>query len=166
MLTTRIYDRYEAVEYALRYAIIPNPAYYDFSAIGGDCTNFVSQCLYAGCKVMNYSQNGWYYNNINSRSPSWTSVEALYRFLTTNKSVGPRGYAVNLKEAQIGDIIQLGKFHCLLLNFITRQLKDHNPLARIVAVEEVAAFDFVVEFKLVDGHKIAHELVRWVIEEQ
>lgn len=121
MLATRIYDRYEAVEYALRYAIIPNPAYYDFSAIGGDCTNFVSQCLYAGCKVMNYSQNGWYYNNINSRSPSWTSVEALYRFLTTNKSVGPRGYAVNLKEAQIGDIIQLGdsKTHFYHSLFVT-----------------------------------------------
>ena len=30
--------------------------------IGGDCTNFVSQSLYAGCGEMNFSQeNGWYF---------------------------------------------------------------------------------------------------------
>ena len=40
-----------------------NPEYYNYDdVIGGDCTNFVSQCLFYGSKVMNYNQNGWYYN--------------------------------------------------------------------------------------------------------
>ena len=36
------------IEYARRWAFSTNPAYYNFENIGGDCTNFVSQCLYAG----------------------------------------------------------------------------------------------------------------------
>ena len=55
------YNRTAAVEYANRWAYFRNPEFYDFSAIGGDCTNFVSQCLYAGCGVMNYArENGWF----------------------------------------------------------------------------------------------------------
>ena len=40
------------IEYARRWAFSANPAYYNFENIGGDCTNFVSQCLYAGGAVM------------------------------------------------------------------------------------------------------------------
>ena len=55
------YDRFRAVAYALRWALSRNPRYYDFEDIGGDCTNYVSQCLFAGCGVMNYApENGWY----------------------------------------------------------------------------------------------------------
>ena len=55
---------------------------------GGDCTNFVSQCIYAGSNVMNYDKNnGWYYNNTNDRAPSWSGVEFLYNFLTKNKGI-------------------------------------------------------------------------------
>ena len=65
------YDRAKAVAYAHEWAYGRNPRFYDFSNIGGDCTNFASQCLYAGSGVMNYSPtNGWYYINLNSRSPS------------------------------------------------------------------------------------------------
>ena len=53
MLIETGYDRRRAVEYALRWALSRNPEYYDFEDIGGDCTNFVSQCLFAGCGVMN-----------------------------------------------------------------------------------------------------------------
>ena len=42
------YDRRAAVEYAHKWAFGRNPEFYDFSEIGGDCTNFASQCLYAG----------------------------------------------------------------------------------------------------------------------
>lgn len=55
---------------------------------GGDCTSFASQCIYAGSKVMNYNKNnGWYYNSGNDKSSSWSGVEFLYNFLTTNKGV-------------------------------------------------------------------------------
>ena len=33
------YNRESAVEYALQWADSRNPMYYDFSGIGGDCTN-------------------------------------------------------------------------------------------------------------------------------
>ena len=76
------YNRRRAISYANRWALSRNPAYYDFSEIGGDCTNFVSQCLYAGSRVMNYTpETGWYYISVNERSPSWTGVEFLYQFL-------------------------------------------------------------------------------------
>lgn len=102
------YNRIEAVNYARKWAFKRNPKYYDFDDIGGDCTSFISQCLYAGCKIMNYKKHiGWYYNSVNDRAPAWSSVEFLYRFLTTNKSVGPVAKVSNYNDIQIGDIIQL-----------------------------------------------------------
>lgn len=103
-----IYNREKVKEYAKKWAYGRNPKYYNFDSIGGDCTSFISQCIYAGSRVMNYTKNtGWYYNSVNDRSPSWSGVEFLYRFLTNNKGVGPRGRKANLKELQIGDIAQL-----------------------------------------------------------
>lgn len=102
------YNRQSAKEYAKKWAYSRNPKYYNFDNIGGDCTSFVSQCLYAGSKAMNYTKNtGWYYNSINDRSPSWSGVELLYKFLVNNKSVGPRGIKVESNQIQIGDIAQL-----------------------------------------------------------
>jgi hypothetical protein len=45
-----IYNRFMAVQYALKWAFNRNPAFPDYSAQGGggDCTNFVSQALLAG----------------------------------------------------------------------------------------------------------------------
>lgn len=102
------YDRDAGVAYATKWALKRNPAYYSFDKIGGDCTNFISQCLFAGAKKMNYTPTfGWYYNSVSSRSPSWTGALFLNRFLKTNMSTGP--HAVITQKAQIvpGDIIQL-----------------------------------------------------------
>ena len=55
MLIRVPYNRAAAVAYAEKWAFSRNPEYYDFHGIGGDCTNFVSQCIYAGCGVMNYT---------------------------------------------------------------------------------------------------------------
>lgn len=74
---------------------------------GGDCTNFISQCLYAGISEMNYRGYGWYYINANRKSPSWTGVEYLYNFLINNKHVGPRGSVITKDQLEIGDLIQL-----------------------------------------------------------
>lgn len=101
------YDRKLAKEYAQKWAYQRNPQYYNYDAIGGDCTNFVSQCLFHGSKVMNYSKNGWYYNNANDKSPAWTGVEFLSKFLLNNKSVGPFASLANIEELEVGDIIQL-----------------------------------------------------------
>ena len=89
------YNRQSAVEYARRWALGRNPAYYDFEGIGGDCTSFVSQCLYEGSGIMNYTPvYGWYYNSLSDRTASWSGVEYLYNFLVTNTSVGPYGRVV------------------------------------------------------------------------
>lgn len=102
------YDREAAVDYANKWAYGRNPAFYDFSEIGGDCTNFASQCIYAGSGIMNFTPvYGWYYTNLNNRTPSWTGVNELYRFLTTNRGPGPQGEVADLSQIRKGDIIQL-----------------------------------------------------------
>lgn len=105
-----IYQREAAVAYAKKWAFGRNPAFYDFSKIGGDCTNFASQCIYAGAQVMNFTPTfGWYYKSVNDRTPSWTGVEYLYNFLTTNEGAGPFAKEVPLDELEVGDIVQLGR---------------------------------------------------------
>ena len=74
---------------------------------GGDCTNFISQCLFEGKGQMNYRGYGWYYQNANEKSPSWTGVEFLYNFLVNNKFEGPKGIMIEKNDLEIGDIIQL-----------------------------------------------------------
>lgn len=108
MLIETDYNRRAAVRYALDWAFARNPRFYDFEDIGGDCTNYVSQCLYAGCGVMNFSpENGWYYINSNDRAPAWTGVNFLREFLLTNRGAGVYGEEAPLSELRRGDIIQL-----------------------------------------------------------
>ena len=115
------YDRVAVVEYAKEWAYRRNRRYFDFSELGGDCTNFASQCIYAGAKVMNYTPvYGWFYINANNRTPSWTGVNQLYNFLINNKSTGPQGRVVPLSEIRNGDIIQL--------SFSSSPAFDHSPV--------------------------------------
>ncbi|MGN0602084.1 MAG: amidase domain-containing protein [Oscillospiraceae bacterium] len=103
------YDRKKATDYAKEWALKRNRRYLDFENIGGDCTNFASQCIYAGCGVMNYIKTfGWYYNSPEDRAPAWTGVQHLYNFLINNKGVGPYAEETDLDYAEPGDIIQLG----------------------------------------------------------
>jgi len=102
------YDRNKGVAYAHKWAFSRNPVYSDFLGIGGDCTNFISQCIYAGSGVMNFKPVfGWFYKSMNNRTPSWTGVEYLYNFLTGNKEAGPFGNEASLSDVMIGDIVQL-----------------------------------------------------------
>lgn len=130
------YNRQKAVAYAEKWAYKRNPQYLDFENIGGDCTNFASQCIYAGCGIMNYTKTyGWYYISPNDRAPAWTGVSYLYNFLTQNKGVGPYAEEMSLSYAEIGDIIQLGNVGGVFY---------HSPV--VVAVESgniyVAAHSF------------------------
>ena len=102
------YHREQARAYALQWALGRNPRFFDYSGFGGDCTNFVSQVIYAGGASMNYHPvQGWYYIDANRKSPSWTGVNFLYDFLVTNRATGPFARQVDWKEIQIGDLIQL-----------------------------------------------------------
>ena len=121
MLATIPYDRARALEYARRWAFDRNPLFFNFTGRGGDCTNFVSQCILAGCCVMNFTRDfGWYYISVDDRAPAWTGVEYFYDFITgapdfaaENGGTGPYGYEVprrgmNGAPAVVpGDVVQL-----------------------------------------------------------
>lgn len=142
MIITVPYDRIKAVEYASRWAYLRNPEFYNFDSLGGDCTNFASQCLLAGSSVMNYPS--WYYYSVNDRSPSWTGVEFLYDFLIKNKGLGPRGEYVGINDARKGDLIQLdfdgdGRFsHTLVIVNVERK---GNPAGILIAAHTNDSFN-------------------------
>lgn len=121
MLVTKTYEREKALLYAERYAFSQNPIFGNFRGIGGNCTNFVSQCVYAGSCKMNYTKTfGWYYISLEERAPAWTGVEYFYNFMTSNEGVGPFAKEVARDECEIGDVIQLGRnedgyYHTLLI---------------------------------------------------
>ena len=102
------YDRQAAVLYAHQWAFGRNPLFYDYEYIGGDCTNFASQCLYAGTGVMNYTPvYGWYYINANEKAPAWTGVEYFRNFLVRcQPSPGPFAAEVPIQELEPGDFLQ------------------------------------------------------------
>lgn len=127
------YNREKAIEYAYKWAYGRNKQYYAFDGLGGDCTNFISQCLYAGTGVMNYTPvYGWFYINLNNRTPAWTGVEFFYHFLTSNRGPGPTGELTDMFDVEPGDIIQL-KFaglnrftHSLMINDIKNPVTEAN----------------------------------------
>ena len=133
MLLTVPYDRRRAVEYARKWALSRNPLFVDFTDFGGNCTNFVSQCILAGAPIMNYTPTfGWYYISGENRAPAWSGVDELYRFLigvpdftSQNKGYGP--FATDAKSSQtvnIGDVVQLANadgsfYHSLIISGFT-----------------------------------------------
>jgi hypothetical protein len=103
------YNRTAAVCYAQKWAYGRNPVFYDYEKIGGDCTNFASQCVYAGSGVMNYTKDlGWYYIDANNKSPSWTGVEYFYNFMTRGElTAGPVAIDAAIGQLLPGDVVQL-----------------------------------------------------------
>jgi len=126
MLLTREYNREFAVAYAKRWALSRNPLFFDFKGLGGDCTNFISQCIYAGCCEMNFTPDyGWYYVSVNNRSPAWTGVEFFYDFMINNRGIGPYCSEAASDGLLPGDVIQLADssgdyYHTLIVTGITR----------------------------------------------
>ena len=116
------YRRNEAVSYAHDWAYRRNPMYFDYNDIGGDCTSFASQCIFAGTGRMNYAPTfGWYYISSDQKAPAWTGVEYLRNFLLRDKPTpGPVAQeSRELAAAQPGDVIQL-KF--------TGEVFQHSPV--------------------------------------
>lgn len=132
------YNRVQAVLYAHKWAYGRNPQYYDYEELGGDCTNFASQCLYAGSGVMNYTPDfGWYYIDSNNKAPAWTGVPYFYNFLTrAEPSVGPAAEEAGLVDLRPGDVLQLsmdgGVFTHTLVVVRTR-LRPRSPYDILVA---------------------------------
>lgn len=98
----RMYNRERAVSYAHKYWNSHNPAYRYFST--NDCTNFISQCLYAGGfpMIKGHRGQGWWYKqgNPDSWSYSWAVANSLYWFLRNRTQPVSR-----VQDLQIGDVI-------------------------------------------------------------
>lgn len=114
------FDREAAVAYALQWWNDRNEEWMEYDEIGGNCNNFISQCLYAAGIPMDYEgestvQWKWYSDDINlsesdwGRVPSWTGVNAFYDYCGLNEGSGLSGWVnENVFSAQPGDIIQFG----------------------------------------------------------
>jgi len=106
------YNRVSAVNYAMKYALEPNKNYKFYQFIGGnggDCTNFVSQCLNAGGAPMDYNNiRPWWYH-LGKSSISWAVANSLFWYLKTNQRLNRsaiKGLEVeDRNELQIGDLI-------------------------------------------------------------
>lgn len=89
------YNPLAAVRYARKYALNYNPEYNSYGGIGGDCTNYISQCIKAGGIR---TTNVW-----KPYSHPWIRVNELYYYLLRN------GNGVDItknKSYPIGSIIQ------------------------------------------------------------
>jgi len=101
------YNPRKAVEYSEQYWNTANSVYPHFN---DDCTNFISQCLYAGGIPMLFSKEktkGWWIRTGkgNEWSYSWTVAHSLYLLLKSGKEP-MRAVAVNSPEELVpGDII-------------------------------------------------------------
>lgn len=105
------YNGSGAATYALNHALDYNNNYADFNGYGGDCTNFVSQCIFEGGNLpmhygSAYTNTCWYYTNSTNRSSSWTGVEELYDYIFGSTSKINASHS-NWSSVGSGDIIQL-----------------------------------------------------------
>ncbi|MBD2848357.1 amidase domain-containing protein [Paenibacillus sp. IB182496] len=106
----RSYRRELAVSYADRWWDAPNPEYEAFDV---NCTNYVSQCLFAGNAPMDYTgrrEAGWWYrgrhNGREAWSYSWSVSNALKQLLAAPRTSGLRAQLVeNPAQLALGDII-------------------------------------------------------------
>lgn len=116
------YSINEAVRYALQYALKINSKFGNYEKWGGDCTNYISQCLYAGkipFDVVGIDvRYQWYWYSEIKRTPSWTAAHSLKFYMENNNANMDGSLILGLKVRQItqdsllrGDVVQLVDNH-------------------------------------------------------
>ncbi len=138
---THAYDRQAAADYANLWVssdeIKRNPDFGIYDELGGNCNNYISQCISAGGIPMD--SNGlyqWKYysdevnesNEAAGRSTSWISIDDFYTYCAYNENYGLLAFTnCQLYSAQVGDIIQMniisGWDHCVI---VTKIIYDEN----------------------------------------
>ncbi|AWB43358.1 hypothetical protein DCC85_03380 [Paenibacillus sp. CAA11] len=103
------YRREEAVLYADRWWDSFNP---EFAAFEVDCTNYISQCLFAGGAPINYTgkrESGWWYKGyIGSKeawSYSWAVSNSLEGYLSSSRTGLQAVPVERAEELELGDVI-------------------------------------------------------------
>ena len=127
------YDRSAAARYAETYAHSRNPRYPNFDGNGGDCTNFVSQCL-ANANIPSSNSGEWYCRKNSSGGwnygVNWIRVNGLHKYLTENGLASSNVYSKNSlsslsSKAKVGDVLQLRNknnhiyYHSIIINQIS-----------------------------------------------
>jgi hypothetical protein len=113
------YNRDNAVLYAQTWALklnTPPWANYESRVAGGDCTNFISQCLYNG--GIPFDTTGasdyvkWYWYSEGKRVAPWSGAKEFNYYVKHNTSgPGLRAHFGSWSDMNIGDIVQLGGFY-------------------------------------------------------
>ncbi|MFT8318786.1 MAG: amidase domain-containing protein [Sporolactobacillus sp.] len=100
----RVYDRLGAVRYADLWWNRRNPA---FPVVENDCTNFISQCLYAGgipMWGMPVRNRGWWQQQTNW-SFSWTVANSLRWYLSSSGNIIGTAEVEQADQLVPGDVI-------------------------------------------------------------
>jgi len=117
------YNSKDALNYANTWLdpvmVIRNEADYAiYDDYGGNCNNFISQCLYAGGIPMDPIGNAvtqwkWYgeavniYEGLSGRSPSWAGVQEFYDYASENTGYGLAAVVGdNVYSGSPGDVLQ------------------------------------------------------------
>jgi cell wall-associated NlpC family hydrolase len=163
------YNRAAAVQYADTYWNNYNSAYPSFATKGGDCTNFVSQALYAGGVPMHtspqYSGSAvWYMlqsrKKSYSYSVSWINVMSNMAFLQSlgatkiaDVTGAAPGQLVSDGNAQPGDVV--------LYDWNSDGTFDHESI--ITATDGTTNTDGSTNYDEVDAHTTNHLHVYWTL---
>lgn len=138
------YNPEAAVKYAMTWVdsekVIRNESEFAvYDEYGGNCNNYISQCLNAGGIPMDYHGNidtqwKWYGETVNfeetdaGRSPSWAGVEEFHTYARENTGYGLKAVVDdNVYSGSPGDVLQYGHGgewrHSV---FITEVIKDKH----------------------------------------
>lgn len=140
------YNIQEAVRYALKYALEINPKFGNYEKWGGDCTNYISQCLYAGGIPFDVEgidvRYQWYWFSEIKRTPSWTAANSLKFYMknnhTNNKgdlSLGLKAIATTENQLLRGDVVQL---------ISDEKIAYHSMVVTGYLVQEEQVIDYLV----------------------
>ena len=113
------YDRRAAVAYAKEWVGYRNPDWPDYGWYGGNCQNYVSQCLLEGGIPMDADgPDVWkWYDDVPDnmegemgRSSSWSGVTQFRDYIAANTGYGVTGRVnVPYYSGQVGDVLVLGE---------------------------------------------------------
>ncbi|WP_138494927.1 amidase domain-containing protein [Paenibacillus pinistramenti] len=104
-----VYRREDAARYADEWWDAYNP---EFTGFEVDCTNFISQCLFAGGAPINYTgkrESGWWYKGYiggqEGWSYSWSVAGSLERYLSSSRSSLRAELVDRAEQLELGDVI-------------------------------------------------------------
>lgn len=131
------YDREAAVAYGREWADKRNPEWQAYDGLGGNCMNYVSQCLYvSGIPMDQTGDDTWYWYSGDNRAPAWTGVSYFREYIQNNTGYGLSAQVgAPYQSGEIGDVILMssnGRFHHAVL------------ISQVVKNEEGEAVDYLI----------------------